>query len=157
MDILLDNALHSALEEETPGVGDYEPFGVVDYCCYISSLDAGAPRIRSGFWSLGCRGYNVKLLKLHGSMNWLQCPNCQRLFVQFGSKQDILNRSGSEPCRHCRKSGYDNRLAGRLGRVLRGRLEVGGASVLVQRACGERWRGAYLKLRRLLASESATG
>lgn len=114
-DILLDNALHFALESRTPGtVSDYDPFGVVDYCCYVSSLDAGDPRIRSGLWSLGCRGYNVKLLKLHGSMNWLQCPNCQRLFVQFGLKQDILNRIGSEPCRHCKKSGYDNYLAGSL-------------------------------------------
>lgn len=112
-DILLDNALHFALEYQTPGnMGDYDPFGVVDYSCYISSLDAGDPRIRSGLWSLGCRGYNVKLLKLHGSMNWLQCPNCQRLFVQFGRKQNILDRVGNEPCRHCRKSGYNNRLAG---------------------------------------------
>jgi hypothetical protein len=86
----------------------------VDYCCYISSLDAGDPRVRSGLWSLGCRGYNVKLLKLHGSMNWLQCPNCQRLFVDFGLKQDILARLGQENCRHCRKVGYANLLAGSL-------------------------------------------
>jgi hypothetical protein len=114
-DILLDNALHWALQEHDPNlVGDYDPFGVVDYCCYVSSLDAGDPRIRTGLWSLGCRGYNVKLLKLHGSMNWLQCPNCQRLFVHFGEKEEILNRVGSEHCRHCKKSGYNNQLAGSL-------------------------------------------
>lgn len=113
-DILLDNALHSALQQQCPLQGDYDPFGVVDYCCYISSLDAGDPRVRSGLWSLGCRGYNVKLLKLHGSMNWLQCPNCQRLFVDFGLKQDILARLGQENCRHCRKVGYANLLAGSL-------------------------------------------
>jgi hypothetical protein len=114
-DILLDNALHRALNDIHPDpVGDYDPFGVVDYCCYVSSLDAGDPRIRSGLWSLGCRGYNVKLLKLHGSMNWLQCPNCQRLFTAFGDKAQILERVGSESCRHCRHSGYDNKLAGSL-------------------------------------------
>jgi hypothetical protein len=114
-DILLDNALHRALRTIHPDpVGDYDPFGVVDYCCYVSSLDGGDPRIRSGLWSLGCRGYNVKLLKLHGSMNWLQCPNCQRLFVGFGDKEQILERVGSESCRHCRKCGYDNKLAGSL-------------------------------------------
>jgi hypothetical protein len=113
-DILLDNALHSALQQECPLEGDYDPFGVVDYCCYISSLDSGDPRIRSGLWSLGCRGYNVKLLKLHGSMNWLQCPNCQRLFVQFGLKEDILSRVGCTLCRHCHECGYENRLAGSL-------------------------------------------
>ena len=113
-DILLDNALHSALKRECPKMGDYDAFGVVDYCCYISSLQPRDPRIRSGLWSLGCRGYNVKLLKLHGSMNWLQCPNCQRLFVEFGDKEDILERVGSENCRHCQKAGYVNRLAGSL-------------------------------------------
>jgi hypothetical protein len=114
-DILLDNAIHSALQNRDPVVeGDYDPFGVVDYCCYISSVDADDMRIRSGLWSLGCRGYNVKLLKLHGSMNWLQCPNCQRLFVQYGLKEDILERVGETCCRHCRKSGYENPLAGSL-------------------------------------------
>lgn len=114
-DILLDNALQRALQNLHPDpVGDYDPFGVVDYCCYVSSLDGGDPRIRSGLWSLGCRGYNVKLLKLHGSMNWLQCPNCQRLFVGFGDKQQILERVGSEKCRHCEKCGYDNKLVGSL-------------------------------------------
>jgi hypothetical protein len=112
-DILLDNALHQALGNRHHGpFGDYDPFGVVDYCCYISSLDSGDPRIRSGLWSLGCRGYNVKLLKLHGSMNWLQCPNCQRLFVQFGVK--ALDRLGRTPCRHCLKYGHKNHLAGSL-------------------------------------------
>jgi hypothetical protein len=114
-DILLDNAIHSELCERHPDIeGDYDPYGVVDYCCYISSVEAGDRRIRSGLWSLGCRGYNVKLLKLHGSMNWLQCPNCQRLFVQYGLKEDILERVGETWCRHCLKSGYENRLAGSL-------------------------------------------
>jgi hypothetical protein len=114
-DILLDNAIHSALQNRDPDIeGDYDPFGVVDYCCYISSLDAGEMRIRSGLWSLGCRGYNVKLLKLHGSMNWLQCPNCQRLFVQYGLKEEIVERVGNTCCRHCLKSGYENPLAGSL-------------------------------------------
>jgi hypothetical protein len=114
-DILLDNAINSALQERDPVIeGDYDPFGVVDYCCYISSVDAGDMRIRSGLWSLGCRGYNVKLLKLHGSMNWLQCPNCQRLFVQFGLKEEILDRVGNTCCRHYEKSGYENPLAGSL-------------------------------------------
>jgi hypothetical protein len=86
-DILLDNALDEALRRnDPPPHGDYDPFGVVDYCCYISSIDSNDGRIRSGLWSMGCRGYNLKLLKLHGSMNWLQCPNCQRLFVGFGEK-----------------------------------------------------------------------
>ncbi len=113
-DILLDNALHDALLREHSESGHFDPFGVVDYCCYVSSLDAADKRIRSGLWSLGCRGYNVKLLKLHGSMNWLQCPNCQQLFVGFGEKLGILDRIGVEACRHCKKYGHTNFLQGSL-------------------------------------------
>jgi predicted Zn finger-like uncharacterized protein len=109
-DILLDNALYNALLRDCNDSGDYDPFGVVDYCCYISSLDATDNRIRSGLWSLGCRGYNVKLLKLHGSMNWLQCPNCQRMFVGFGQKLGIPERIGKVKCRHCKKYGHTNLL-----------------------------------------------
>ena len=114
-DILLDNAINQAIESRSNGArNDYGPFGVVDYCCYISSLHEGEWRIRSGLWTLGCRGYNIKLLKLHGSMNWLQCPNCQRLFVEFGEKSTIRNSINSAPCRHCSDHGLINLLQGSL-------------------------------------------
>lgn len=116
-DILLDNAIYKSLEDDCDKKGDYDPFGVVDYCCYVSSIEQGNSRIRSGLWSLGCRGYNVKLLKIHGSMNWLQCPNCQRLFVKFGStgsKDDILQKVGSAECRHCSRFGHTCRLSDSL-------------------------------------------
>lgn len=114
-DILLDNALNEALKENDAGLdGDYDPFGVVDYCCYISSLNAHEKRIRTGLWSLGCRGYNVKLLKIHGSMNWLQCPNCQQLFVGFDDKLNISNFSAPQPCRHCQKQGNTSHLRSAL-------------------------------------------
>ena len=69
-----------------PDVGDYDPIGVVDYCCYITSFKQNDRRIRAALWTLGCKGYNVKLLKIHGSLNWLQCMNCQRLFTGFKGK-----------------------------------------------------------------------
>ena len=113
-DILLDNALQDALLRDCPMQGDYDPFGVVDYCCYVSSLERDDTRVRAGLWSLGCRGYNVKLLKLHGSMNWLQCPNCQRLYVSFGEKGGMLDNIGKTQCRHCEWNGHHNPLQGSL-------------------------------------------
>lgn len=114
-DILLDNALNSALEANDGGdFSDYDPFGVVDYCCYISSLEAGDKRIRTGLWSLGCRGYNVKLLKVHGSMNWLQCQNCQQLLIGFNEKLTIPNFETPKNCRHCEKQGNQSALRGAL-------------------------------------------
>ena len=46
-------------------------------------------------------GYNIKLLKLHGSMNWFQCPMCQRMYVRFGEEIEIMKAAY---CRHCRKN-----------------------------------------------------
>ena len=111
----MDNALNEALFNRDGEItDDYGPFGVVDYCCHISSLRDDDRRIRTGLWSLGCKGYNIKLLKLHGSMNWLQCPNCQQLFVGFDEKHNIVNHTHPQPCRHCQKQGNESLLRGSL-------------------------------------------
>tara|TARA_B110001469_G_C9648373_1_gene329303 strand:- start:4174 stop:5334 length:1161 start_codon:yes stop_codon:yes gene_type:complete len=114
-DILLDQALYQKLEIKDGYIdGDYEPIGVVDYCCYISSIDPNNRRIRTGLWALGSRGYNVKLLKIHGSMNWLQCPNCQQLFVSFNQKENIPNYLNPKECRHCSENDIQSNLRGSM-------------------------------------------
>lgn len=114
-DVLLDKEIYRALERmDHHQDSDYAPIGVVDYCCYISSVERNERRIRAGLWALGARGYNVKLLKLHGSMNWLQCSNCQRLFVSFDRKITIPNYIDTEECRHCRKYKISATLQGSL-------------------------------------------
>lgn len=107
--------MHHAIRHQDRNIehSDYGPFGVVDYCCYVSSADRDEGRIRTGLRSLGSRGYNVKLLKLHGSMNWLQCTNCQRLYISFDEKS-ILSRRIDEECRHCKKHGTNAKLRGTL-------------------------------------------
>jgi len=113
-DIVLDKALYRALADRDRIDGDYDPFGVVDYCCYISSIEKTERRIRTGLWSLGARGYNVKLLKVHGSMNWLQCSHCQQLFVSFDEKVNIPNFINAKLCRRCSKFYVDATLQGSL-------------------------------------------
>lgn len=114
-DILLDKAIFEALRIKDGGaVGEYEPIGVVDYCCHISSIASAERRIRPGLWALGAKGYNVKLLKIHGSMNWLQCSNCQRLFVSFDEKVNIPNLINAKMCRHCLDCGVEATLQGSL-------------------------------------------
>jgi len=114
-DILLDKCFFQALgEHDHWKTGGYEPIGVVDYCCYISSVGSREQRIRPGLWTLGARGYNVKLLKIHGSMNWLQCSNCQRLFVSFDEKINIPNFINVETCHHCRNYDIEAKLQGSL-------------------------------------------
>lgn len=105
-DILLDNALQKKLSTLKKPNEDFE--GVVDYCCYVSSLDKHDHSIKPGLYALGRGKFNVKLLKLHGSMNWLHCPKCQRVFVKFYEKVagDIIFHN--EHCRHCKTNFSEN-------------------------------------------------
>lgn len=101
-DILLDNQLNKIARSETDKIceGDIKkgPIAVVDYCCHISSLEDD-DYIKPGLFALGRNGYNIKYLKLHGSMNWLHCPRCQRLYVKFLEKTMFQVYY----CKHCQK------------------------------------------------------
>ena len=90
-DILLDNSFRRKIPKDE---------GVVDYCCNTSSYDEKEP-ILPGLLALGKGLYNIKLLKLHGSMNWLQCKRCQRLFVTFFEKIAIDEYVNKPLCREC--------------------------------------------------------
>ncbi|MFK5948599.1 MAG: hypothetical protein QM500_07505 [Methylococcales bacterium] len=94
-DILLDNSIYQSLQSNA----DYD--GVVDYCCYISSKDENDTTVKPGLEKLGQGGFNVKLLKLHGSLNWLQCPRCARLYARFFKKEAMHNFVDPTSCRHC--------------------------------------------------------
>jgi len=96
-DILLDNSIHQYISQS-----NYD--AVVDYCCYISSKDENDSSVKPGLEKLGQGGFNVKLIKLHGSLNWLQCPRCARLYAKFSSKEAINSFSEKSSCRHCDKN-----------------------------------------------------
>ncbi|MFC4163891.1 hypothetical protein ACFOWU_09510 [Epilithonimonas zeae] len=99
-DIILDNSLNELVKEysQQEEQKKSKKLAVVDYCCYISSLDKHDDLIKPGLLALGRDGYNIKYLKLHGSMNWLHCPSCQRMYVKFGEKTML---SPPPPCNHC--------------------------------------------------------
>jgi NAD-dependent SIR2 family protein deacetylase len=58
--------------------------------------------VKPGLEVLGAGGYCIKVIKLHGSLNWLNCPNCQRTYVD---SQDKVALREVTSCRHCRKNG----------------------------------------------------
>ena len=97
-DIILDNAIQQSIDSSHPNNA------VVDYCCHISSFDQYNHQVMPGLEMLGKGGFNVKLLKVHGSLNWLQCPRCQRLYVDFYNKIAIQQYLSKEKCRHCNKN-----------------------------------------------------
>jgi NAD-dependent SIR2 family protein deacetylase len=100
-DILLDNSIYNEIRNQ-------QGLGVVDYCCYISSYDKHDKTVKPGLEILGKGGFNTKLLKLHGSLNWLQCPKCQRIYVKFNQKIAMNPFDGiNKPrCRHCDENFY---------------------------------------------------
>lgn len=79
-DIVLDHALYDALE----GLSDERiGKGVLDYGMYFHSLSGdGGNRVLNGTTALKFGAPTIKLLKLHASMNWLYCPNCERMYVR---------------------------------------------------------------------------
>lgn len=104
-DILLDNSIYHELQEKYDNK-NINTKGVVDYCCNISSYREHDNRVKAGLEILGKGGYTVKLLKLHGSLNWLTCPRCNRLYVDFDNKiaiqQYAKKNADKEKCRHCK-------------------------------------------------------
>jgi len=63
----------------------------VDYCCYTTPLGESCPHVPS--LQQKAKGmFNLKLMKLHGSANWLLCPNCNRLFTGLGGKEDVWDQ-----------------------------------------------------------------
>lgn len=96
-DILLDNSIKQNIDN------NFKSKAVVDYCCYISSYWKDDEGVKPGLEILGQGGFNVKLLKLHGSLNWLQCPRCLRVYVDFHNKIAIRQYGRPVNCRHCDK------------------------------------------------------
>jgi len=94
-DILLDRSIQDQIDSK------YYLKAVVDYCCYISSYRKDDERVKPGLEVLGSGGFNVKLVKLHGSLNWLQCPRCQRVYVDIDDKIAINQYTDPINCRHC--------------------------------------------------------
>jgi hypothetical protein len=48
------------------------------------------------------KGYKtIKLLKMHGSMNWLLCPSCGRLYSAFNEKISSFEFISKPTCRLC--------------------------------------------------------
>ena len=61
----------------------------VDYCCYTNPLSKDS-RHKSSLSQKALGIYNLKVLKLHGSINWILCPNCNRLYTGLGEAPEVM-------------------------------------------------------------------
>lgn len=96
-DILLDKRLGEFLQSHEQ----------IDYCCDYSSFsglmeqDEREERIMRRRWFQQKR---IKLIKLHGSLGWVCCPQCQRLIGHHSKKIALGTFTGSEVCPFCKKA-----------------------------------------------------
>lgn len=85
-DSLLEDTIYWCLREAGL-VGTVD----IDFCCYTTRLGTSSPHVPS--LAQKAKGlYNLKLMKLHGSTNWLLCPNCDRLYTGVGGKEEVWSR-----------------------------------------------------------------
>lgn len=97
-DILLDNSIKDAIGSQD----------TVDYCCHYVPYKEDETLL-PGLMAIAKGGYNIKLLKIHGSMNWLRCQRCLRLYITFFNKIALEEYLSKPTCRIC------DRNYGRLG------------------------------------------
>lgn len=90
-DIIIDHLVFRTRNERKRDIG-------VDYCCYTNDLSADPQPPSIALKPMGW--YNIKLMKLHGSLNWLLCPSCGRLYVKLDTKVAV---GAEQTCRECIK------------------------------------------------------
>ena len=94
-DSLLEDQIYKCLRR-TNGIGKAD----IDYCCKTLPL-ATSPHTGSPIQK--AKGiYNIKIIKLHGSSNWLRCPNCNKLFTGIGGEIGVWEQYAvPQPCPDC--------------------------------------------------------
>ena len=97
-DTLLEDSIYWCLGQ-TKGLRKVD----IDYCCYTTPLGKSCPHTPS-LVQKAKKIYNIKILKLHGSTNWLLCPNCHRLYTGIGAKENVWDLYAlPRYCDNCRK------------------------------------------------------
>lgn len=82
-DCVLENAIYWCLDRCGGNAVD------VDYCCYTTPLE-GTLRHTPSIHQKAIGLYNIKFIKLHGSVNCVLCPNCNRLYAGLGAPRELL-------------------------------------------------------------------
>lgn len=83
-DSLLEDSIYRVLSD-TGGIVLNRAAADVDYCVYTYPL-VGSPHMPSTKQK-AAGIYNLKILKLHGSANWLRCPNSNVVYTGLGSSE----------------------------------------------------------------------
>jgi hypothetical protein len=69
----------------------------INYGTHVSTLNEATGNDRS------IEGGPIKLLKIHGSLNWLRCPSCNQLYVNLETKIGITEYGLANACKNCQR------------------------------------------------------
>jgi NAD-dependent SIR2 family protein deacetylase len=103
-DTLLDNHLYDACKKYTLD-NDNLPKAFPDYCCYNYDTNGELP---STLLKVSGK-YNIKLMKLHGSINWLLCTNCGRLLTDYRYNISLQGMGKAHSLVHCKQCEKNNK------------------------------------------------
>ena len=82
-DCVLENAIYWFLDQCGGSKVD------IDYCCYTTPLEDTSRHIPSiNQKAVGL--FNTKFIKIHGSVNCVLCPNCNRLYTGLGAPRELM-------------------------------------------------------------------
>lgn len=92
-----DNVIEKCLIDYTHKVDDTEKSLVFDYGCWAVSFQENSKKqLIPALVAKEQKNKPFKFYKIHGSVNWYNCPICNRVFIdnEFRNKKDII-------CRFC--------------------------------------------------------
>ena len=111
-DCVLENAIYACLEQCEGSQAD------IDYCCYTTPLE-GTTRHTPSINQKALGLYNIKVMKLHGSVNCVLCPNCSRLYAGLGApRQTVAEYIGGKVCPRCSRIIVKTKSDGPQGPIL---------------------------------------
>ena len=103
-DDVLEKTLFNTCKKYNARVSKKQQRAFLDLCFYDYSLGMEPDHIPSTH--IKAKGNrNIKILKMHGSLGWLECPKCGRIFTDFSREIAVEEYSGVN-CPYCKTTGY---------------------------------------------------
>ena len=98
-DDILETTLSELCNNHNKGLTKNQIKTYPDLCFYDYSLSANPEHIPSTH--IKAKGHkNIKILKMHGSLAWLECPKCGRIYTDYSN--EIASEEFSDmKCPHC--------------------------------------------------------
>ena len=101
----LEQSLYELCNEYNSGLTKNQQRIFPDLCFYNYDLSNRKDHMPSTH--IKAKGHkNIKVLKMHGSLSWLECPKCRRIYTDF-SREIALDELKQVKCPKCKSDGFE--------------------------------------------------